>query len=87
MKGAIILLLLTTTAQAEDCYVQRFSYATAINCGEGRSHLRTEDNTRDRHRRKDDMPSRLSMAPEVFSIVAFQNSLVGRVWKLSGISR
>jgi hypothetical protein len=78
MKGAIILLLLTTTAQAEDCYVQRFSYATAINCGEGRSHLRTEDNTRDRHRRKDDMPSRRRYETETFN--NHRCSQTGSIW-------
>jgi hypothetical protein len=53
-------------ATAEDCYVQRFSYSTSVNCGEGRSYLRTEDNTRDRRGRKDDMPSKRRYDTEYF---------------------
>jgi hypothetical protein len=49
------------------CYVQRFSYATSINCGKGRSYLHTDGNTRDRYGRKDVMPSRRRYETEAFN--------------------
>jgi len=57
MRTLAILFLMTTAAQAKDCYVQRFSYSTSVTCGDGESYTMQGDNTRDRYGRKDDMPS------------------------------
>jgi hypothetical protein len=44
----LAVVAFVSLADAETgCYVQRFSYATSINCGKGRSYLRTDGNTRD----------------------------------------
>jgi hypothetical protein len=53
---AMLFVYFVVSAQAKDCYVQRFSHTTSVTCDDGETII-NEDNTRDRYGRKDNMPS------------------------------
>jgi len=55
--AAALWLAAICVAQAKDCYVERYSRTTVLNCDDGKAII-NEDNTRDRTGRRDDMPSR-----------------------------
>jgi hypothetical protein len=65
LLAAVIFITWFTTAQAKDCYVQRWSYSTSVTCDDGDEALIMENNTRGRNHRET-LPSQRRLPTTIY---------------------